>query len=85
MPRLRRGLGQARHGEHIFGTGVVRLAGSGGFGQKLLKVFEKIGRRVEKTGNLGIYVLNRLLLALIGLQYLEELFVNLGFVLKSIL
>lgn len=51
----------------------------------MLKVFEKIGRRVEKTGNLGIYVLNRLLLALIGLQYLEELFVNLGFVLKSIL
>jgi hypothetical protein len=40
---------------------------------------------MEKAGDLGIYVLNRFLLALVGLQDLEKLLVNFRFILEAIL
>lgn len=53
--------------------------------QKLLKVFQEVGRRVEQRRNLSVDVLNRLLLALVGLQDLQKLFVYLWLVLKAVL
>lgn len=40
---------------------------------------------MEQRGNLGVYVLNRLLFSLVGLQDLEKLLVYLWFILEAIL
>jgi hypothetical protein len=53
--------------------------------QKLLKVLQKVGCRVEECGDLGINVLDWLLFSLIRLEDLEELFVNLGLILEAVL
>jgi hypothetical protein len=57
----------------------------GRLGEKLLEVFEKIGRRVEKAGDLRIDVLDRFLLALVCLENFEELLVDFGFILEAVL
>jgi hypothetical protein len=57
----------------------------GGFGKKLFEVFEKIGRRVEKARDLRVDVLDRFLFALVCLENFQELLVDLGFILETVL
>ena len=56
-----------------------------GFRQELLEVFQKILCVVEKSCDLTVDVLDRLGLSLIRLEDFEELFVDLGSVLESVL
>ena len=53
--------------------------------QELFEIFQQIGSRVEKGGNLSINILYRLLLSLIGLEDFEKLFIYLRFILETIL
>lgn len=55
------------------------------FGKKLLKVLEKIGCRMKQGSYLRVDVLDRFLLPLVRLEDLEELLVDFGFVLESVL
>lgn len=54
-------------------------------GQKLFKVFEQVGRSVEKVSHLSVNVLNWLGLSLIRLQNFKELLVDVRLLCKSVL
>jgi hypothetical protein len=55
------------------------------FWQKLLEIFQQIWSATEQVGDLRIYVLNRLRLALVCLEDFEKLFVNIWLLGKPIL
>ncbi len=57
----------------------------GRFGEKLLEVLEQIRGGVKKAGDLRVDVLDGFLLALVSLEDFQELFVDFGFVLETIL
>lgn len=84
VSRLGRGLREAGHGEHVVSSCTV-LIRRGRLGEELLKVFEKIGSCVEEASDLGVDFLYRFRLALVRLKDLEELFVDFGLVLVTVL
>ena len=61
------------------------LVRGGGFGEELLEVFEEVGRCLEETGYLCVDVLDGLAFALVGLQDLEELLVDVWLLGEAIL
>lgn len=83
MARLGR-LIEMRH-QGVFWALPVPPVLSGRFGKELFEIFQQIGSGVEERGNLSVDVLYGLLLSLIGLEDFEELLVNLGLVLETVL
>ena len=73
------------HRNAVFRSRATRASRGGRFGQELLEVLEEIGCGVEERRDLGIYVLDRFLLALVRLENLQELLVDLWPVLKAVL
>lgn len=57
----------------------------GRLGKKLFEVFQEIRGCVKQGGDLRIDVLDGFLFTLVRLKNLQELFVDFGFVLESIL
>jgi hypothetical protein len=85
MSRLRRRRGHG-HG-HTFLCALTnsRSGLCGRLGEKLFEIFEEVGGRVEKTCDLRVNVLDRFLFALVCLENFQELLVDFGFVLETIL
>ena len=73
------------HGHAFLDTLAGRSSLCGGFGEKLFKVLEKVGGRVEKARHLRVDVLDRFLFALVCLENFQELLVDLGFILETVL
>jgi hypothetical protein len=56
-----------------------------GLWQKLLEVFQEIWCSAEQSCDLGVHVLDGFRLSLVGLQYFQELFVDVRLGSKSVL
>lgn len=56
-----------------------------GFREELLEIFQEVGSAIEENRDLRVHILNRLGFSLVGLEYLQELLVDVGGVCKPVL
>ena len=79
------GLCAVRHGKEVYGSPAIRLVSGSSIGEELLEVLKEVCGVVEQVRNLCVYVLDRFRFSLVGLENLEELFVDFWLILKSVL